>query len=93
MHIQLQQSDGAINMHIQLQQPDGTINLHIQLQQPDGAISMHIQLNMHIQPQQSDADKPCCFPDVIKWHFLLYTDRYNEIAEQNMHMTVSSFFF
>jgi hypothetical protein len=37
---------------------------------------------------QTDVDKPCCFPDVIKWHFLLYYYCYMEIVEQNIHMTV-----
>ena len=62
-----------------------TRNIH--MSDPD--TNVYIVILTYAFVYQPDEDKPCCFPDIIKWHFLLYNDRYNEIADQNMHMGVS----
>lgn len=34
-----------------------------------------------------DKEVVTCFADIIKWHFLLYYDRYVEIVEKNKAVT------
>lgn len=39
---------------------------------------------------RQDSEKICSFPDVIKWHFLLYYNQYVEIVADNKEMTVGA---
>mmetsp|Transcript_2885 Transcript_2885/g.7105 ORF Transcript_2885/g.7105 Transcript_2885/m.7105 type:complete len:444 (-) Transcript_2885:1256-2587(-) len=36
---------------------------------------------------KADPDKLCCFPDVIKWHFVVYYDQYIDIVQEHKHIS------